>query len=124
MNSMPQIPPVQAALHIDLAVRQSLVEMLGSQTFATLVEQFSAELAQAASDLAACAADKQGEAVAQLAHKVAGSAAVLGAEGARAYLVEIEHLARDGDFGTCIPMIEALPALKDQIVQALLSGVA
>lgn len=98
--------------------------MLGAGTFANLVDQFSAELAQAAADLAACAAGMQREPVAQLAHKVAGSAAVLGAEGARVFLVEIEHLARDGNFGSCIPMIEALPALNDQIVQALLSGVA
>lgn len=98
--------------------------MIGAATFAQLAEQFLTELAEAHPVLVQLLETGQGEEAALLAHKVAGSAAVLGCEGVRQFLVTIEHQARDGALGHCSEMVETLPVLLPRIKEAVLSGVA
>lgn len=113
----------QDLLFIDDDVRQQLVEMIGAATFTKLAEQFLAELAEAHPVLVQLLENGQGEEAASLAHKVAGSAAVLGSEGVRQFLVTIEHQARDGALGHCSELVETLPVLLPRIKEAMLSGV-
>lgn len=121
---MPHLPAAANPLYVDDAVRQSLLEMLGSATYSQLVEAFLSEFEGAIPGLMAFAAEDRGAEVAELAHKVAGSAAVLGGEGLRRHLIEIEHLARAGAIADCDRLIAALPGLREQIGPAMMSGIA
>ena len=107
---------------IDQATRASLIQMMGEQTFGIFISRLNAEI----SDLLIEARDlidaQRFEDAALAAHKVAGSAAVLGAEGLRQTIIRFEMAARDGYVEECLSALNTIEQNTPEIMSALSSG--
>lgn len=95
-----------------------LRETVGDETFGSLIDRFTAEI-DALIDWVAAENLNDHSAVAQRAHKAAGSAATFGAQDLRATLVEIETAAKTENGDQLAKACGALPSIwaatKDEI---------
>ncbi|MGH1578565.1 ATP-binding protein [Planktotalea sp.] len=106
----------QASVMQDLVEKQHLQELLdtlGAEALQPLLDRFDQEVGETIELLQAC--DKHPlEDVAKHAHKIAGSAAALGAIELRAVLVNIENAAKQGDLASVKDVASGLPEVWKQ----------
>lgn len=101
--------------YIDQDTYAPLLEILGADAVRGYVTQFMDDFETVLPEVKALHANGQGEEAAATAHKIAGSAAVLGAAGARALLIRFEEASRAGDRATCDKLLVEIDALKQEI---------
>jgi len=97
-----------------------LLEILGADAVRGYVQQFLDDFDAVLPEVKALHANGQGEEAATTAHKIAGSAAVLGAAGARSLLISFEDASRSGDLEKCDRLLVEIENLKGKIGPVLM----
>lgn len=97
-----------------------LLEILGADAVRGYVQQFLDDFDTVLPEVKALHANGQGEEAATAAHKIAGSAAVLGAAGARSLLISFEDASRSGDRERCDRLLVEIEGLKGKIGPVLM----
>lgn len=108
--------------HIDRDTRDELMAVVGADSVRGFVEQFLSEFEEVLPVVKEHFANRDCEAAAQAAHKVAGSAAVLGGAGLRALLIQFEMAARSGDFAEAEVLLKQVEEVKSKIGPFMLAG--
>ena len=106
--------------HVDRDTYNTLLEMLGADAVRGYVQQFMNDFDSSLPIVKQLIAEMRGEDAASEAHKIAGSAAVLGASGARALLVRFEDVARAEDYDECALLLSEIDQLKAEIGDVLM----
>ena len=105
--------------YLDRGTYESISEMVGKDAFVGFVDQFFSEFDEIIQPLKDLVAQQKGEEAAQTAHKVAGTAAVLGAAGVRNLLIEFEKTARSGEFAKCVVMIGEIEEVRQKLPEIM-----
>ena len=105
------LAPPLADAEVDPTHLDELREMLGEKALATLVTRHCGEIEALLQQLHPTAPPLPLPEIAARAHKVAGSAAALGAKGLRSGLITVERAAKDGNAEALALAIQALPAI-------------
>lgn len=108
--------------HIDRETRDQLLAVVGADSVRGFVDQFLSEFEEVLPVVKEHFANRDGEAAAQAAHKVAGSAAVLGGAGLRALLIQFEMAARAGDFEEAEVLLGRVEDVKTKIGPFMMAG--
>ncbi|MDX1346333.1 MAG: response regulator, partial [Sedimenticolaceae bacterium] len=92
----------------DPTALSQLIEVVGKEKVATLIEMFFVDLEKGLKELLQLIREKDRKAAAGLAHKLAGSCANYGLLAARIRLKETQRLCEQGNFSDCIRPVEAV----------------
>ena len=85
-----------------------LIEVVGKEKVAKLIEMFFVDLEKGLQELLQLIREKDRKAAADLAHKLAGSCANYGLLSSRMKLKETQQLCEQGNFSDCIRPVEAV----------------
>ncbi len=122
MNSSANAQSAVDPCHIDRETRDQLLAVVGADSVRGFVEQFLSEYAEVLPVVREHFANRDGEAAAQAAHKVAGSAAVLGGAGLRALLISFEMAARAGEFEEAEVLLRQIEDVRTKIGPFMMAG--
>ena len=107
----------------DPTALSQLIEVVGKEKVAKLIEMFFIDLEKGLQELLQLIREKDSRAAADLAHKLAGSCANYGLLAARIRLKETQQLCEQGNFSNCIGPVEAvihqIPPARAQVNRLL-----
>jgi HPt (histidine-containing phosphotransfer) domain-containing protein len=101
---------------------EQLVEFLGAEAVAEIVELFLAEAPQRVSQMYRALGGRDRETLAASAHGLRGSSAGLGADAVASLCVAVETLAPRGSFDAAGRLLSQLEAEVDEVAALLSSG--
>jgi CheY-like chemotaxis protein len=116
-------PDSEEAAHFDPTALNQLMEIVGREKVARLIEMFFADLEKGLRELLQLIREQDSQAAADLAHKLAGSCANYGFLLSRSKLKLVQSLCEKADFADCITPVKAvvqqLPRDREQVNRLL-----
>ena len=103
-----QSPEGEETTAFDPTALTQLIEVVGKEKVAKLIEMFFIDLEKGLQELLQLIREKDSKAAAGLAHKLAGSCANYGLLVARIKLKETQQLCEQGNFSACIGPVESV----------------
>ena len=123
LNEGVNSPDSEEAAHFDPTALTQLMEVVGSEKVARLIEMFFADLEKGLRELLQLIREKDSRAAADLAHKLAGSCANYGFLLSRSKLKQVQSLCEQSGFAECISPVKAviqqLPRDREQVNRLL-----
>jgi CheY-like chemotaxis protein len=107
-DAVGQNPDGEDSTAFDPTALTQLMEVVGKEKVAKLIEMFFVDLEKGLQELLQLIREKDSKAAADLAHKLAGSCANYGLLASRLELKEIQRLCEMNDFAGCIAPVESV----------------